>query len=59
MKLVEREYEIDLDAYLREQYHDKGLRLRDIATALGKDTGTISRWMAARGIPRRIRTRVA
>lgn len=57
MQLVELERGIELTAYLREQYHKNGLRLTDIADALGVDTGTVSRWMVTLGIPRRVRTK--
>jgi len=56
MELVEHQHGIELEAYLREQYHDRGLRLADIGDALGVDTGTVSRWMDRLGIDRRIRT---
>lgn len=58
MELVEHQHGIDLDAYLREQYHERGLRLADIGMALGVDTGTVSRWMDRLDIDRRIRTTV-
>lgn len=56
MELVEGQHGIDLSAYLTEQYHDRGLRLADIAEALSVDVGTISRWMDRLGIDRRVRT---
>lgn len=57
MRLVEAEKGIELEAYLTEQYHERGLRLADIATSLDVDTGTVSRWMAWFGIGTRVRTK--
>jgi DNA-binding MarR family transcriptional regulator len=58
MRLVEAENGIELGAYLTEQYHERGLRLADIGSALGVDVGTVSRWMDRLQIPRRVRTTV-
>jgi hypothetical protein len=57
MRLVEAEKGVELVSYLTEQYHDRGLRLADIAAALDLDTGTVSRWMAHFGIETRVRTK--
>lgn len=59
MQLVEAQHDIELVAYLHDHYHERGERLADIASALGVDTGTVSRWMERLGISRRVRTKVA
>jgi transposase len=44
MQLVELRQGIDLQAYLREHYVERGRLLKDIAAELGVDIGTVSRW---------------
>jgi DNA-binding MarR family transcriptional regulator len=56
MEEVEAARGIELHAYLIEQYHERGLRLADIADALDVDVGTVTRWMDRLGISRRVRT---
>lgn len=56
MELAELQLGRDLEHYLREEYVDKGRRLRDIADTLSVDVGTVSRWMSFFEIPTRPRT---
>jgi hypothetical protein len=56
MRLVELQHGVELEEYLTRRYHGEGVRLADIATDLGLDQGTISRWMDRLGIDRRVRT---
>lgn len=44
MQLVEFQRGIDLGAYLRVEYVEKGRLLKDIAADLGVDIATVSRW---------------
>lgn len=55
MQLVELKLGIELGAYLRAEYVDKGRLLKDIAADLDVDLATVSRWKDAfrleRGAP--------
>lgn len=44
MQLVELQRGIDLQTYLADEYVTKGRLLKDIASDLGVDIGTVSRW---------------
>lgn len=56
MQLIELRLGEPLQVFLGREYTTKGRRLRDIATDLGVDTGTVSRWMAHFGVQTRTRT---
>jgi hypothetical protein len=53
MQLLEIQRGIDLSAYLQEEYVTKGRKQSAIASDLGVDIGTVSRWMAHFGLPTR------
>lgn len=55
MQLVELRLGIDVEAYLTEHYANNGRLLRDIATDLGVDIATVSRWKDSFGLVRQDR----
>jgi len=52
MQLVELKLGIELGAYLRDEYVRKARLLKDIASDLDVDLGTVSRWKDAFGLER-------
>lgn len=54
MRRIEQRLGIDIEAYLREHYVGNGLTQEQIATSLGVDASTVTRWMAFFGIETRL-----
>ncbi len=53
MQLVEAKLGRPLEEYLEERYVRDGLTTEQIATDLGINNGTVSRWMSALGVEAR------
>lgn len=54
MQLVETKIGRPVAEYLRDAYIVREMTQADIASDLGIDTATVSRWMARHGIPARV-----
>lgn len=53
MQVVEFRLGEPIEVYLRRRYLDDGATTHEIATELGLNNGTISRWMAQLGVEAR------
>ena len=54
MRRIEARLGIDVDDFLRDRYEAKGRTQQEIASELGIDVATVSRWMTRLGIETRV-----
>lgn len=54
MRRIEARRGIDLEAFVRDLYEVQGKTQQEVATELGIDVATVSRWMARLGIEARL-----